>query len=68
MPIYLFVEVLFASYLFILGFENFLYLWNTGDYGMYRVCKVRCVFSAVAVVVLSLLLLFGGVIAITKAR
>jgi len=49
LPIYLFIKVLFASYLFIIGFDNFLYLWSTGDYGLYRVCKIMARLNVIPV-------------------
>eukprot|EP00794_Sanderia_malayensis_P017222 gene17222-18943_t len=51
LSIYLFVEVLFASYLFIIGYENFLYLWNSGDFGLFRVCQVLAKLNIVCVAV-----------------
>ncbi|XP_065051911.1 N-acetylneuraminate 9-O-acetyltransferase-like [Rhopilema esculentum] len=49
LPVYLFIEVLFASYLFIIGFESFMYLWTTGDFGLYRVCKVMARLNVIPV-------------------
>lgn len=40
LPIYVFIRLLVASYLFLSGYGHFSYFWNKGDFGLYRFCQV----------------------------
>ncbi|XP_048576358.1 N-acetylneuraminate 9-O-acetyltransferase [Nematostella vectensis] len=40
LPIYVFIRLLVASYLFMSGYGHFLFFWTKGDYSLFRFCQV----------------------------
>lgn len=40
LPIYVFIRLFVASYLFLSGYGHFSFFWNKGDFGLYRFCQV----------------------------
>ncbi|XP_074628505.1 N-acetylneuraminate (7)9-O-acetyltransferase-like [Acropora palmata] len=40
LPIYVFVRLLVASYIFLSGYGHFSFFWNKGDFSFYRFCQV----------------------------
>lgn len=40
LPIYVFIRLFVASYLFLSGYGHFSFFWNKGDFGLYRLCQV----------------------------
>ncbi|KAJ7390613.1 N-acetylneuraminate 9-O-acetyltransferase [Desmophyllum pertusum] len=40
LPIYVFIRLLVASYIFLSGYGHFSFFWNKGDFGLYRFCQV----------------------------